>query len=59
MVSNVGGVNCPSPEQGRNSNSQLSSATFVPILPTEPEDCDHTIHGVPVNRLIGILRFYG
>ena len=70
-------VKCPCPEQGQNLNSELSSAIFVPILPTyinnnifqklitifsnltEPEDHDQTIHRVPVNRLIVILRFYG
>ena len=55
----VGKVNCPCPEQGRNPNSQLLSAVFGPILPTEPEDHDQTIHRVPVNGLIVILRFYG
>ena len=28
------------------------------ILPTEPEDHDQTIHRVPVNGLLVILRFY-
>ena len=44
-------VNCPCPEQGRNSNSQLSSAIYAPILPTEPKDNDQTIRRVPVNEL--------
>ena len=35
-VEQIGRVNCPCPEQGRNLNSQLSSAIFAPILPTEP-----------------------
>ena len=52
-------VNYPCPEQGRNPNSQLSSAIFAPILRTEPEDHDQTIHRVPVNELIVLLRFYG
>ena len=52
-------VNCPCPEQGRNPNSQLSSVIFAPILRSEPEDHDQTIHRVPVNGLIVILRFYG
>ena len=47
-------VNCPCPKQGRNP-----SATFAPILPTEPEDHDQTIHRVTVNGLIVISRFYG
>ena len=55
----VGRVNCPCPEQGRNPNSRLSSAIFARILPTEPENHDQTIHTVPVNGLIVILRFYG
>ena len=46
------------PEQGQNPNSQLSSPIFAPNLPTEPEDHDQTIHRVPVNGLIVILRFY-
>ena len=50
-------VNCPCPEQCRNPNSQLSSARFAPTLRTEPKDHDHTIHRVPVNGLIVILRF--
>ena len=54
----LGRVNCPCPEQGQNLNSQLSSALFVPILPTEPEDHDQAIHRVPVNGLIVILRFH-
>ena len=37
----------------------LPCAIFTPILPTEPEDHDQTIHRVPVNGLIVILRFYG
>ena len=45
-------VNCPWPEQGRNPNSQLLSAIFAPILPTEPEDHDHR---VSVNGLIEVL----
>ena len=52
-------VNCPCPEQGRNLNSQLSSAIIPPALPTEPDDHDQTIHRVLVNGLIVILRFYG
>ena len=40
-------VNCPCPEQGRNPNGQLSSVMFAPILRTEPEDHDQTIHRVP------------
>ena len=52
-------VNCPCPEQGRNPNSQLSNSVFAPILPTESEDHDQTIHRVPVNGLVVILRFYG
>ena len=36
----IGRLNCPCPEQGRNPNSQLSSAIFAPILPSEPEDHD-------------------
>ena len=48
-------VNCPCPEQGLYPNSQLSSAIFAPILPTEPEDHDQTIHRVPVNELIVLL----
>ena len=52
-------VNCPCPEQGRNPNSQLSSAIYAPILPTEPKGNDQTIHRVPVNGLNVILRFYG
>ena len=55
----LGRVNCPCPEQGRNPNSQLSIAIFAPILPTDPEDHDQTIHRVPVNGLIVILTFYG
>ena len=43
----------------RNLNSQLSSSIFAPILPTEPEDHDQTIHKVSVNGLIVILRFCG
>ena len=39
----------------RNQNSQLSSVIFAPILRTEPEDHDQTIHRVPVNDLIVIL----
>ena len=53
----VGRVNCPCPEQGRNPKSQLSSAIFAPILPTEHENHDQSIHSIPVNGLI--LRFYG
>ena len=30
----------------------------APILPTEPENHDQTIHNFPVNGLIVILRFY-
>ena len=52
-------VNCPCPEQGQNLNSQHSSAISAPILPTEPEDHDQSIHRVPVNELIVIFRFYG
>ena len=52
-------VNCPCLEQGQNPNSQLSSAIFAPILQKEPEDHDQTIHRVPVNELIVLLRFYG
>ena len=52
-------VKFPLLEQGRNPNSQLSSAIFAIILPTEPEDHDQTICRVPVNGLIVILRFYG
>ena len=54
-----GRVNCPCPKQGRNLNSQLPIAIFAPILPTEPEDHEQTIHRIPVNGLIVILRFYG
>ena len=52
-------VNCPGPEQGRNPNSQLSSAIYAPILPTEPKDNDQNIRRVPVNGLNVILMFYG
>ena len=55
-------VNRPSshgPEQGRNPISRHSSAIFAPTLPTALEDHDQTIHRVPVNGLIVILRFYG
>ena len=55
----VNRVNCPSPEQVRNLNSQLSSAISAPILLTESEDHDQTINRVPVNGLTVILRFYG
>ena len=58
----VPGANGPCPEQGQqgqNPNSQLSSVTLAPILGTEPEDHDQTIHRVPVNGLIVILRFNG
>ena len=44
-------VNCPCPEQGRNPNSQLLSAIYAPILPTEPKDNDQTIRRVHVNEL--------
>ena len=44
-------VNCPCPEQGQNPNSQLSSAIYAPILPTEPKDNDQTICRAPVNGL--------
>ena len=37
----------------------LSSAIFATLLPIEPQDHDQTIHKVPVNELIAILRFYG
>ena len=50
------GVNCPCPEQGRNPNSQLLSAIFAPILPTEPEYHGRTIHRVPAS---GLLVIYG
>ena len=49
-------INCPCPEQGQNLNSQLSGAIFAPILPTEPEDHDQTIHRFPVNGLMVILE---
>ena len=49
-------VNCPCPEHGRNLNSQLSSAIFAPILPTEPEDHDETIDRFPVNGLISAVQ---
>ena len=32
---------------------------FAPILLTEPENHDQTIHRVPVNEFIVILMFYG
>ena len=51
-------VNCPCPEQGRNPNRQLSSAKSAPILPTESEGCDQTVHRVPLNGLMVILGFY-
>ena len=54
-------VNCPVPnrsEQGQNQNSQLLSIIFAPISRTEPQDHNQTIHRVPVNGLIVILRFY-
>ena len=53
----LGKINCPCPEQGRNPNSQLLSAIFAPILPTEPENHDPTIHRILVNGVIVILRF--
>ena len=52
-------VNCPCPEQGLNPNSQLLSAIFAPILPTEPLDHGQTIQKVPMNGSIVIMRFYG
>ena len=51
-------VNCPCPEQ-RRIRSQLLSEIFDPILLTEPEDHDQTIHMVAVNGLIVTLSFYG
>ena len=50
-------VNCPCPEQGRNPNSQLSSAISPSILPIEPQDHNQLIHRNPVNGLIMIFRF--
>ena len=41
-------VNCPCPEQGRNLNSQLSSAISASILRIEPEDRIQLIHRNPV-----------
>ena len=35
----------------------LSNAIFAPILPTEPEDHDQTIHRVPGNRLIRLFTY--
>ena len=48
-------VNCPCPEQGRNPNSQLSSAISPSILPIEPQDHNQLIHRNPVNGLIMIF----
>ena len=50
-------VNCPCPEQGRNPNSQLSSAISPSILPIEPQDHNQLIHRNPVNGLVMIFRF--
>ena len=44
-------------EQGRNSNSQLSTSFSAPIAAIEPKDHDQFIR-VPVNELIMILRIY-
>ena len=45
-------VNCPCPEQGRNPNSQLSSAISASIIPKEPEDHNQPIHRNPVNGFV-------
>ena len=39
--------------------ADIDIGIFAPILPTEPEDHEQTIHRVPVNGLIVIPRFYG
>ena len=50
-------VHCPCPEQGRNLNSQLSSAISASVLPIEPQGHHQTIHRNPVNGLVMIFRF--
>ena len=39
-------------EQGRSSNSQLSTAISAPVPPKEPQDHDQPIHRDPLNELI-------
>ena len=48
-----GRVNCPCPEQGRNPNSQLSSAISASILPLEPQN--QPIHGKPSHDYQALL----
>ena len=43
---------------GPKSEQSTFKCNIAPILPTEPEDHDQTIHRVPVNELIVLLRFY-
>ena len=49
-------VKCPCPEQGRNPNSQLSSAMSASLLPIEPQDHSQPIHRINVNGLVMIFQ---
>ena len=51
-------IKCPCPEQGRNPNSQLSSAMSASLLPIEPKDHSQPIHRNPVNGLVTIFRLF-
>ena len=50
---------CPNLVQGRNLNSQLSTAISASILLIEPQDHHQPTHRGPVNGFIMILRFFG
>ena len=51
-------VKYPCPEQGRNPNSQLSSAMSASLLPIEPQDHSQPIHRINVNGLVMIFRLF-
>ena len=56
---NVLSEHTPNLEQGKNSNSQLSTAIPAPILSIEPQDHDQFIYMVLVNMswcLIGPMK---
>ena len=49
----------PNLRQGRNSDTQLSTAISAPTLLKEPHNHTWAIHRNPVNGLMMIFEFYG